>query len=558
MFKKTLILSSLISVLILASCSNDSDKNTDPYAGQLTKDNNQLVVNIGSDMPSIDPQQSSDNSSSRVIEDIFEGLVDYNQKSEVIPTGASSWKISKDGKTYIFYLRKNAKWTNGDPVTADDYVYSYRRSVTPETLTRAYASYFNPIVNAVAIQAGKKSPETLGVKALDKYTLQIKLTEPNPTFLDSLTIYAFFPVNKKAIEKYGDSWAAKPDTIISNGAYKLTKWIHNGYALAEKSSNYWDAKNVRIDSVKYLMINDVASDLENYKAGGESLTYNTLPANTAEWYKENFTNNQFQPAPMLSQAYFIFNMRDPKFQDIRVRKALSMVIDRKGIAEGVKKGLVIPSYLVIPEAIAGGRYKDLAKDIPDYDWINEPIEQRIKQARELLKEAGYSKKHPLEFTVNFNTSDVNRLMAQILQGSWQQDFGDLVKVSIFNEDWKVYLDSLKNGNFDVARMAWIADFNQPNTYTEMYTCDSDNNRGHYCDKEADEIYNKSLTTNSMDDFYKLQKELIIKQTAGYPTIPLFTQPAIQLVQPYVKGFKPKENVMSRYRAKQLSIRQSEV
>ncbi|ABO46181.1 peptide ABC transporter substrate-binding protein [Francisella tularensis] len=485
-------------------------------------------------------------------------MVDYNQKSEVIPTGASSWKISKDGKTYTFYLRKNAKWTNGGPVTADDYVYSYRRSVTPETLTRAYASYFNPIVNAVAIQAGKKSPETLGVKALDKYTLQIKLTEPNPTFLDSLTIYAFFPVNKKAIEKYGDSWAAKPDTIISNGAYKLTKWIHNGYALAEKSSNYWDAKNVSIDSVKYLMINDVSSDLENYKAGGESLTYNNLPANTAEWYKEHFTNNQFQPSPMLAQAYFIFNMRDTKFQDIRVRKALSMVIDRKGIAEGVKKGLVTPSYLVVPETVAGGRYKDLAKDIPDYDWVNEPIEQRIKQARQLLKEAGYSKKHPLEFTINFNTSDVNRLMAQILQGSWQQDFGDLVKVSIFNEDWKVYLDSLKNGNFDVARMAWIADFNQPNTYTEMYTCDSDNNYGHYCDKEADEIYNKSLTTNSMDEFYKLQKELIIKQTAGYPTIPLFTQPAIQLVQPYVKGFKPKENVIGRYRAKQLSIKQSEV
>ncbi|KHS54682.1 hypothetical protein RB23_05165, partial [Francisella tularensis subsp. holarctica] len=237
--------------------------------------------------------------------------------------------------------------------------------------------------------------------------------------LDSLTIYAFFPVNKKAIEKYGDSWAAKPDTIISNGTYKLTKWIHNGYALAEKSSNYWDAKNVSIDSVKYLMINDVSSDLENYKAGGESLTYNNLPANTAEWYKEHFTNNQFQPSPMLAQAYFIFNMRDTKFQDIRVRKALSMVIDRKGIAEGVKKGLVTPSYLVVPETVAGGRYKDLAKDIPDYDWVNEPIEQRIKQARQLLKEAGYSKKHPLEFTINFNTSDVNRLMAQILQGSWQ-------------------------------------------------------------------------------------------------------------------------------------------
>ncbi|MGQ4003929.1 peptide ABC transporter substrate-binding protein [Francisellaceae bacterium CB52] len=558
MLKKTLIFSSLFSLLLISGCSNESDNILDPHPGQLTKDDNQLVVNIGSDMPSLDPQQSSDNSSSRVIEDIFEGLVDYNQKSEVIPTGSSSWKISKDGKTYTFYLRKNAKWTNGDPVMAQDYVYSYRRSVTPATLTRAYASYFDPIVNAVAIQAGEKSPDTLGVKALDDYTLQIKLVTPNPTFLDSLTIYAFFPVNKKAVDKYGDSWAAKPETIISNGSYKLTKWVHNGYALAEKVPNYWDAKNVSIDSVKYLIIGDISSDLENYKAGGESITYNTLPSNTEEWYKKTFINNQFQPAPMLAQAYFVFNMRKPKFQDIRVRKALSMVIDRKGIAEGVKKGLVIPSYLDVPEAVAGGRYKDLAKDIPDYEWINQPIPQRITEARKLLKEAGYSKEHPLEFTVNFNTSDINRLTAQILQGSWQQDFGDLVKVDIFNEDWKVYLDSLKNGNFDVARMAWIADFNQPNTYTEMYTCNSGNNKGAYCDKKADKIYHKSLTTNSKDEFYELQRQLIIKQTAGYPIIPLFTQPAIQLVQPYVKGFEPKENVMGRYRAKQLSITQSKV
>jgi oligopeptide transport system substrate-binding protein len=542
----------------MTSCSNESNNNIESHPGQLTKDGNQLVVNISSDMPSLDPQQSSDNSSSRVIEDIFEGLVDYNQKSEVIPTGSSSWKVSKDGKTYTFHLRKNAKWTNGDPVTAADYVYSYRRSVTPATLTRAYASYFDPIVNAVAIQAGEKSPGTLGVKALDDYTLQIKLVTPNPTFLDSLTIYAFFPINKKAIDKYGDSWAAKPSTMISNGAYKLTKWVHNGYALAEKVPNYWDAENVNIDFVKYLMIGDISSDLENYKAGGESITYSRLPSNTAEWYKKSFTNNQFQPAPMLSQAYFVFNMRKPKFQDIRVRKALSMVIDREGIAEGVKKGLVIPSYLNVPEALAGGRYKDLAKDIPDYNWINQSIPQRIAEAKKLLEEAGYSKKHPLEFTVNFNTSDINRLAAQILQGSWQQDFGDLVKVDVFNEDWKVYLDSLKNGNFDVGRMAWIADFNQPNTYTEMYVCNSGNNKGDYCDKEADKIYDKSLITNSKEEFYELQRQLIIKQTAGYPIVPLFTEPAMQLVQPYVKGFDPQYNVMGRYRAKQLSITQSKI
>ncbi|GAB4222449.1 MAG: oligopeptide ABC transporter substrate-binding protein OppA [Francisella sp.] len=556
MTKRLLVLLGFISLFLFSCSKNSSDSDIEPYAGKLTKKDNQLVVNIGADMPTIDPQQASDNSSSRVIADIFEGLVDYNQKSEIVPAGASSWDISEDGKTYTFYLRKNAKWTNGDPVTAYDYVYSYRRSVTPATLTRAYASYFNPIENAIDIQNGKKSPETLGVKALDKYTLQIKLSEPNPTFLDSLTIYAFFPVNKKAIDKYGDSWASKPETIISNGAYKLIKWVHNGYALAKKSPTYWDAKNVSIDSVKYLMINDVSSDLDNYKAGGESITYNSLPANTVDWYKKNFINNQFQPAPMLAQAYFIFNMRKPKFQDIRVRKALSMVIDRKGIAEGVKKGLVTPSYLVVPEDIAGGKYKDIAKDIPGYEWIKEPLDKRIKEARKLLKEAGYSKENPLEFTVNFNTSDVNRLMAQILQGLWQQYFGDLVKVSIFNEDWKVYLDSLKKGDFDIARMAWIADFNQPNTFTEMYTCDSDNNRGQYCDKEADEIYKKSITTNSMEEFYKLQRELIIKQTAGYPIIPLFTQPAIQLVQPYVQGFDAKDNVMGRYKTKQLSIKHS--
>ena len=174
---------------------------------------------------------------------------------------------------------------------------------------------------------------------------------------------------------------------------------------------------------------------------------------------------------------------------------------------------------------------------------------RIQQARKLLAEAGYTKENPLTITLKFNTSDSNRDIAMILQAMWIEYFDGVVQVDLFNEDWKVYLDSLKKGNFDIARMAWVADFNEPNTYTEMYTCNSDNNYGDYCNKEADKIYYESIRTNDKKDFYKKQRELIIKQSADYPMIALYTAPYNRLVQEYVKGFDSKHNVMGRHHYK---------
>jgi oligopeptide transport system substrate-binding protein len=538
--------------VLLSACSKEK---IHPVKGEKTSKENILIENVGTDMPSLDPQQSGDTSSGRVIADIFEGLVEYDQNSKIVPAGVSKWDVSKDGLTYTFYLRKNAKWSNGEPVTAADYVYSYQRAVTPDTLARYYADYFNPIINAKAIMAGKKSPSMLGVSAKDKYTLVIKLDKPNPTFLAALTLNVFDPINKKAVDKYGVSWAGSPKTIISNGPYILTQWVHNGYAEAIKNPYYWDKANTHIAKVRYLMIQDTSSDLQNYSAGDTGITYSALPANSTQWYKQKFPE-QYHSYPVLNQTYYVFNMRKPKFKDIRVRKALSMVIDRKGLTEGVLKQGQKPSYLVVPENIANGIYKNTWKDIPGYQWVKQPLPERIKEAQKLLKAAGYDKENPLKLTINFNTSDSNRNIALVIQAIWNQVFDDAVVATVFNEDWKVYLDSLQKGNFDIARMAWVADFNEPNTYTSMYTCGNGNNYGGYCNKAADKLYYQSIQINSLKNFHQLQKQVIIKQTGDYVVIPLFTAPYNRLVQTYIKGFKPKHNVMGKHTTKELSIVQS--
>ena len=550
MTKKIISLLSISSVILLSACSQEKIK---PIKGEKTSSHNTLIENIGSDIPSLDPQQESDIVSNRVVNDLFEGLVEYNQKSEIIPTGAERWDVSQDELTYTFYLRKNAIWTNGDPVTAKDYVYSYRRAVTPDTMTRAYVNYFNPIVNSKAIQAGTKSPDTLGVTAKSKYVLQIKLATPNPTFIASLTLPCFIPINQKAVDKHGTAWANIPSTIISNGAYKLSKWIHNGYAEAVKNPDYWNNENVSIDKVRYLMISDAASDMQNYSAGKEGITNYTLPANADKWYKSHFPK-QYTRAPTLSQTFYIFNMREDKFKDIRVRKALSMTIDRDGLTKGVLQQGQEPSYLVIPKSISEGRYKDIYKDIPGYEWVDQPLDQRIQTARKLLKEAGYTTEHPLYITINFNTSNTNRNIALVIQAVWNQSFDGVVVAEVFNEDWKVYLSDLDKGNFDIARLGWSADFNEPNTYTEMYTCSSTNNRGNYCNKEADKLYYKSIQMEDKEEFYKLQRELIIKQTKDYPIIPLFIAPYNRLVQSYVKNFDPAHNIMGVYTTKDFKIK----
>ena len=231
---KKIIAVAISAIFLLTSCSQEK---SEPVKGIKVSKQNILIENVAADMPSLDPQQGGDTSSSRVIADLFEGLVAYDQHATIVAAGAVSWNVSSDGKKYTFHLQKNAKWTNGDDVTANDYVYSYRRAVTPDTLTRYYATYFNPIVNAKEIQDGKAKPETLGVIAKDKYTLEINLATPNPTFIDALTLNAFLPINHNTVEKYGDAWAGQPSTIISNGPYKLVKWVTQWFCRSRQKMN---------------------------------------------------------------------------------------------------------------------------------------------------------------------------------------------------------------------------------------------------------------------------------------------------------------------------------
>ena len=272
-FKKTTLIAVILAGLVLTSCSNSSDKDkSNTQTVPKTKDT--LVTSLSSDVPSLDPDLAADAFSTRVVDDLFEGLVSLDQSNKPVPGVAKSWDISKDGKVYTFHLRDNAKWSNGQPVTADDFVYGLQRQMDPATGALNSAIY-TVIKNGAEIVAGKAKPDTLGVKAINPHTLQITLENPAPYFLGVLANPGAFPVYIPAVKKDPKGWA-KPGTIVSNGAYELKSWIPNGHILEQKNPYYWDAAHVRIKNVKFIPITNPSDSLNRYKAGQLDMTY-TVP-----------------------------------------------------------------------------------------------------------------------------------------------------------------------------------------------------------------------------------------------------------------------------------------
>ena len=410
-FKKTTLTAVILAGLVLTSCSNSSDKDkSNSQTVPKTKDT--LVISAGDGIPTLDPDLSQDVVSARVINDLFEGLVSLDQSNKPVPGVAKSWDISKDGKVYTFHLRDNAKWSNGQPVTAEDFVYGLRREMDPATGAGNNTMY-TVIKNGAKIVAGKAKPDTLGVKAINPHTLQITLENPTPYFLDILANSGAFPVYIPAVEKNPKGWA-KPGTIVSNGAYELKSWIPNGHLTEVKNPYYWDAKNVKIDKVKFLPITNPSDSLNRYKAGQLDMTYTVPNGLSAAQYKQQF-GSQFVNVTQLSDYYYWFNVKAKGVDAVKARKALTMVVDRQAIINSVLRMGQTPSYGILPSGIQGGIFDNLYKTTPGYEWVSEPMPQRIKEAKALLTSLGYSKQNPLQITIVYNTnaSNINRLQRQL-------------------------------------------------------------------------------------------------------------------------------------------------
>ncbi len=479
-----------------------------------------LRYSIGAEPEHIDPGLNSETAGTHVTTALFEGLFNYApQDGDPIPGVAKSWEISSDGMTYTFHLRHNAKWSDGHPVTAEDFVYAWRRVVDPRTASR-YAFAFYGVKNGKKINTGElKDPSQLGVQAIDKYTLKVQLLYPMPYLLHFLCYPAFYPTPRWAIEKHQARWTL-PENIVSNGPFLLAKWVPQKELTVKKNPGYWDAANVSLSGIHFYPVEDQETELKMYETGDLDLTDN-IPLMKIASLKGRA---DFQISPFLATYYFIINVRRPHLDDKRIRQALSLAIDRKVLVNKFLQGTKIPAANLVPAGLPG---YPTAHGLP-FD---------LERARKLLAEAGYPGGEGLPtFSLNYNTSEDHKRIATVLQQMWKQNLG--VKVQLVNEEWKTHLKTVHQGDYDIARTSWVGDYPDPNTFLEIFTSYSSHNDTGWKNLDYDRLLqegNSSTDPGERASKLAAAEELLLEAGA---VLPIYTYTLPSLKRSYVKGYFP--------------------
>jgi len=503
----------------------------------LTASAQTLHRGIGGEPGTLDPNHVSGNWEDMVVGDLFMGLVTEGSDGNNIPGAAESWSVSEDGKTYTFKLRKDSKWSDGQPVTAADFVYGLRRILDPATAAK-YAYLLYPIENAEALnKATMKGMDNLGVKAVDDFTLEMTLKAPTPYFIDQLNHYTSFPLPKHVVEKHGTAWV-KPGNMVSNGAYKLVEWLPQTHIKAVKNEHFYDAGNVAIDTVQYYPTEDRPAALKRFRAGELDLNYE-FPIDQFKWLKENMAD-QAIVAPQLGTYYYPINNRDEKFKDVRVRKALSMAINREIITEKVLKTGEVPAYSFVPPGV--GNYQ-----IQEADFKAQSYKDRLKEARSLMEAAGYSKDKPLTFQLRYNTHDAHKKVAVAVASMWKQIH---VKAELFNSEVAVHYADLKEGDFEVARAGWLGDYPDAQNFLSLLEA-TPNNYGGYRNDQFQQLMDKAAVTLDKQERLNLMQQAERIAMDEYATIPIYYYVSTNLVAKHVKGWQP--NVVDIHRTRWMSL-----
>lgn len=482
------------------------------------------------DPETLDPQKTQTTTEAHLLRDLFEGLVIHNAKGDVVGGVAEKWTLSDDGKIYTFSLRSNAKWSNGDVVTAQDFVYSLRRIMNPATGAK-YANILYPIQNAEKINKSKDAPklEDLGVKAVNATTLEITLERPTAYFLELLTHTTGIPVHPASVEKHGKDFV-KIENWVSNGAYKLKENTPNAQIVVIKNPNFHAAATVKIDEVRFYPRQDQAAAARQFQAGELHFTTG-IPADQIKFLKEKL-GSQVSVAPYLGTFYLPVNTSKAPFNDVRVRMALSMSIDREFIAEQVWAGTMVPAYGFIPPGI--GNYVSKPYEL-DFKSVS-PIDREAK-AKDLLKAAGFGPGKPLKVQIRYNMTDNNKATVVAIADQWKA-VG--VETDFISTDGKTHFAHLREGgDFDVARAGWIGDYSDPQNFLFLGLSDNKGmNYAKYNNPKFDELMKKS--DNEVD--IKKRAEIMFEAEkvwmADQPVIPLLFYSTQNLVSSKLKGFTP--------------------
>jgi oligopeptide transport system substrate-binding protein len=496
----------------------------------------------GAEPETLDVHRSTGVPESWIQTDLFDGLVSYDAKGEPIPGAAESWTISDDGLTYTFKLRADGKWSDGTPVTADDFVFSWRRLVDPATASD-YAYFLWPVLNAEEISKGEKPIEEMGVKAVDATTFEVTLRAPTPYFLASLVHHSTYAVSKANYEQFGEDFI-KPGNLVSNGAYMLSEAVPQGYVKLVKNPYFHDAANVSIDTVMFYPTEDIDSELQRYLAGELDLTYEMpsqmIPTMRAEHPRE------MHISPYFGTYFYAYNLSHEPWKDSpELREALSLAVDRHIIIENITQGGQLPAYSFVPPDTLGYEQPE-----PEYaDWSQD---QRDERARELLDAAGYGPGgKPLSVQILYNTSENHKKIAIAIAAMWKQKLG--IETTIQNEEWATFLESRDSKTFqDIARHGWIGDYNDANNFLELLRSDiGPNNTSAYANPEFDKLMIASTTEQDPAKRQGLMEVAEKIMLADFPIIPIYFYTSRHMLSEAVKGWQ--DNAQDQHPTRFLSI-----
>ncbi|HUL83253.1 MAG TPA: peptide ABC transporter substrate-binding protein [Gammaproteobacteria bacterium] len=488
-----------------------------------------LHLGNGAEIQTLDPQRGQDIPSSNVARDVFEGLVDEAPNGDPVPGAAESWTMSDDGKTYRFKLRRDGRWSNGDPVTASDFVYGLRRGVDPATAS-AYSFILSPIVNADEITAGHLKPSELGVRALDDHTLEIVLKNPTPYFIILLAHSITYPLHRATVEKYGEQFT-RPGNLVGNGAFMLAEWVVQSHIKLVRNPYYWDNASNKLDEVWYYPTENQSAELKRYRAGELDQTY-WVPTAELDWIRKNLPD-ELLIAPYLATYYYGFNLTRPPFQDnLNLRRALTLAVNREVITKQVLGAGQIPAFGLVPPV---SHYT--GQQMPEAAWTQE---QREAEAKRLYAAAGYSAEKPLRTEIIYNTEDDHRRIAVAIASMWKQVLG--VETAISQQEWKVFLDT-RNQRRDtqVYRNGWTGDYNDAFTFAELYRSNAGLNDSGYDNPEYDRLVTAAQSELDLDKRAELLQHAERVLLGDLPILPLYFYVSTRMTKPWVKGYYP--NIM---------------
>jgi oligopeptide transport system substrate-binding protein len=498
-----------------------------------------LLRGNGPEPDSLDPQKARTAEAHTVLRDLCEGLTTLAHDASPQPGGASGWSVSADGREWTFHLRPQLRWSNGEPLGAEDFVAGLQRLVDPATASE-YAQLVDVIENASEVIAGRLPPGALGVRAPDVATVRIRLRSPAPYLPGLLAHPSTCPVHRPSLARYGADFT-RPGLLVSNGAFVLKAWLPNSYLLLERNRQYWNDAATRLQGVRYVETVDENAELRLYRSGALHVT-NVVPRGQFDWIRANL-GAELHVSPQLSTYYYGFNLDRPRFGDAPgLRQALAMAIDRERLASAVLRVGELPAYGWVPPGIPGYTPQEFA-------WHGLTPEARLREARRLYAAAGYSPTHPLRLELRYNAGEVHNKVAIAVASMWKESLG--VETRLATVEFKSLMDAIDRRDVDVFRLAWVGDYDDAYSFLQYLKGNFGINLPHYRSAAYDALLERAAAEPEAGPRQALLEEAERRMLADTPLIPLYFYVNKHLVKPRVLGWY--DNVMNVVYSKDLGL-----